>query len=137
MPAEGMVHALERAHRLLVPDGCLVDLHPTPRASEIEVGEDSTGPLDAEKAQRRHAAADAALATIVGRGRFVIDGEREFSFRRYGDSIEQLRAYVCSTWHDTHVGDALAAHTREALRAHPAATLRITEQVRITKLRPR
>lgn len=137
MPAEGMVHALHRAHRLLAPDGCLLDLHPTPEAAEIEVGGISVGPLDAETAQRRHAAADAALAAIIARGLFVIEAEREFSFRRYGDSIEELRDYIRSTWNDSRVGDALVARTRDASRANSAATLRVTERVRITKLRPR
>jgi hypothetical protein len=137
MPAEGMVHALHRAHGLLAPDGCLLDLHPTSEAAEIEVGGVSTGPLDAETAQRRHAAADEALAAIIARGLFVIEGDREFSFRRYGDSIEELRDYIGSTWHDSRVGDALVARTRDALRANPGATLRVTEQVQMTKLRPR
>ena len=32
-----MVHALEEAHRLLTPDGLLVDIHPLPEAPTIEV----------------------------------------------------------------------------------------------------
>jgi hypothetical protein len=137
MPTEGMVHALRRAHRLLAADGCLLDLRPTPQAAGIEVGDDRIGPLDSEKAQGRHAAAGAALAAVIELGLFDIQGVREFTFRRYGDSIVELRDYISSNWKDSRVGDALAARTREAARASPAAMLRVSEQVQMTKLRPR
>jgi hypothetical protein len=137
MPTEGMVHALHRAHDLLAPGGCLIDLHPTPDTAIVEVGGVPIGPLDAEQADRRHAAAETALAAVLARGLFLVDGEREIAFRTYGHSIEELRDHVQATWRDSRVGDPLVARAREAVRANPRAALRVTEQLRITKLNPR
>jgi hypothetical protein len=137
MPAEGMVHALHRAHRLLSADGCLIDLHPAHEPAAIEVGGVFVGRLDGEKAQRRHAAADAAIAAAAAGGMFAAECAREISFRTHGDSIEELRDYVGATWNDSRVGDALVDRARGALRANPAATLWITERLRLTSLRPR
>src|SRR5512140_109312 len=130
MPTEGMVHALHRARTLLAPGGSLLDLHPTPETATIEVGGASIGPLDADAADRRHAAAEAALAEAIARGIFVVEGEREISFHCYGDSIEELRDHVHASWRDSRVGEALLDRAREATRANPAATVRVTEQLR-------
>jgi len=137
MPTEGMVHALRRTHRLLAPGGCLIDLHPTPADASVEVGGLSVGSLDAVVAQRRHAAAEAALAVIVAEGLFAISGVREFVFHTYGDSVEELRDHIHSSWRDSRVSDALVARARDAVRVNPAATLRVIEQVRVTTLSPR
>jgi hypothetical protein len=137
MPTEGMVHALHRAHTLLAPGGCLLDLRPTPETAEIEVGDATIGPLDADQADRRHVAAEAALAEAVAAGLFLVDGEREISFRCYGDSIEELREHVHASWRDSRLSEPLVARTRAAVDANPAATVRVTERLRLTKLRPR
>ena len=132
-----MVDALLSARRLLRPNGCLVDLHPTVESAHVEVDLDiCTGDLHAEDARRRHAAADAALATIVGREAFTIEGAQEFPFRRHADSVEELQEYVADKWTDAHFDDATLNNTRDALRAHPTASLWLREQARVTKLRP-
>ena len=132
-----MVDALLGARRLLRPNGCLVDVHPTVESAHVEVGLDTcTGDLHAEDARRRHAAADAALAAIVARGVFTMEGAREFSFHRYADSVEELWEYVAVKWTDARFDDATLNRTREALRSHPAASLRLHEQARIATLRP-
>ena len=130
-----MVDALLSARRLLRPDGCLVDVHPTVESAHLEVGVDiCTGDLHAEDARRRHAAADAALATIVARGIFAIEGVQEFSFRRYADSVEELWEYVAVKWTDAHFDDATLKRTRDALRTRLTASLWLREQVRVTTL---
>ena len=132
-----MVDALLSARRLLRPNGCLVDVHPTVESAHVEVGLDiCTGDLHAEEARPRHAAADAALATIVARGVFIVYGAQEFSFRRYADSVEELWEYVAEKWTDAHFDEATLKKTRDALRAHPTASLRLREQARVTTLRP-
>jgi hypothetical protein len=136
MPVEGMVHALHRAHALLAPGGCLIDLHPTPADACVEVGGVSIGPLTADEARRRHAAAESALAMVVHDGLFAIEGVREFPFHTYGESIGALREHVHATWRDSRIGDGLVSRVGEAVRAHPGAAIRVTEQVRITKYRP-
>src|SRR3954468_13969519 len=137
MPVEGMVHALHRAHALLAPGGCLIDLRPTSETARLEADGLSIGRLDADEADRRHAAAEAALSRVVGNGLFHIDAEQEFWFFTYGDSVEALREHVCTSWRDSRIGDALIARAHAARGANPALALRIAEQLRITRLLPR
>ena len=137
MPPEGMVHALHRAHTLVAPGGCLIDLRPTSETARIEADGVSLGRLDADEADRRHAAAEAALAAVLATGVFRVDGERAFSFLTHGDSIEELREHVHASWRDSRVGDALAARATAALRADPTLMLCIAEPMRITRLLPR
>src|SRR3954449_9024097 len=137
MPVEGMVHALHRAHALLAPGGCLIDLRPTSETARLEADGLSIGRLDADGADRRHAAAEAALSRVVAGGLFHVDAEQEFWFFTYGESAEALREHVCTSWRDSRVGDALIARAHAARRANPALALRIAEQLRITRLLPR
>jgi hypothetical protein len=44
---------------------------------------------------------------------------------------------VHATWRDSRMGDALVSRVAEAVRIHPSAAIRVTEQVRITRFRPR
>ena len=136
MPIEGMVHALHRARALVAPDGCVIDLRPTPETARVEYGGVRLGDLDAGAADRRHAAAEAALATAVAAGLFRVDGEREFWFLTHGESIEELRDHVHATWRDSRIGDTLIARAHAARRADPGLQLCIAEQLRITRLLP-
>ena len=137
MPAEGMVHALHRARALLAAGGCLIDLRPTSETARIEADGAPIGRLDADEADRRHAAADAALAAVLAAGLFRVDGKREFWFLTHGDSIDELREHVHGSWRDSRIGDALVAGARAARRANPALVLCLAEQLRITRLLPR
>src|SRR5215468_10418447 len=100
MPIEGMVDALDRAHRWLKPDGCLLDLRPADVIGVVEIGEDEGDLVEAGRLvvadvrRQRHAAADVALAGALDRGLFVIEAAREFAFRRYGDTVDDLRDHV-------------------------------------------
>src|SRR5215211_1922785 len=107
MPTEGMVHALHRAHGLLTSGSRLVDLHPNIETARLEANGISIGTLDAEQADRRHAAADAALARTVDAGLFIVEREGGFWFWTYGESIEELRDHVHASWQNTRVGDPL------------------------------
>jgi len=136
MPTEGMVHALHRAYGLLAPGGRLVDLHPSIETARVEADGISIGTLDAEQADRRHAAADAALARALETGLFAVESESEFWFWTYGDSIEELRDHVHASWRHTRLGDPLIARAHDVVRADRGTMLRIAERVRITRLRP-
>src|SRR3954470_20182906 len=133
MPVEGMVHALHRAHALLAPGGCLIDLRPTAETARLEAAGLAIGALDAEEADRRHAAAEAALARVLAEGLFAVDAQHEFWFLTYGHSAEALREHVRISWRDSRVGDALVARATAVRRANPALALRIAEQLRITR----
>ena len=137
MPAEGMVHALHRAHLLLAPGGCLIDLRPTSDTARVQADGVRLGDLDAGAADRRHAAAEEALRTVLADGLFRAEGEQEFWFLTYGDSIDELRKHVHASWRDSRIGDALVERADAAKRANPALLVCVAEQLRITRLLPR
>jgi hypothetical protein len=96
----------------------------------------SIGPLAADEARRRHAAAEAALATVVNEGLFAVSGVTEFRFHTYGESIGALRQHVHTTWRDSRIDDALASRTDVTVRAFPGAAIRVTERIKVTTFRP-
>src|SRR4051812_46765770 len=131
MVVEGMVHALHRAHALLAPGGCLIDLRPTAETARLEAIGLAVGLLDADAADRRHAAAEAALTFVVAQGLFQVDAEHGFCSPPSGDWAEAWRDPVHPPWRDPRMGDPLAARATPTRRAHPALALRIAEQLRI------
>ena len=131
-----MVDALRRAHRMVMPTGLVVDLHPSSAAASVEVDGTSTGHVEAGDAPLRHAAADSALAAAVDEGLFAVDHTLVFTFYTYGDTIEELRDYVVENWREGRIDDETVDRTRKALRHASGVRPRIREHVQITKLRP-
>ncbi len=130
-----MVDALRRAHQIVEPGGCLVDLHPTTVEATVEVGARRIGRIDAGDAPARHAAAGVALASAVGEGLFTVEAEREFTFYTYADSIDELREYVEDNWRNARIGPRTVERVRQALREAPGERPRSLEHVTITRLR--
>src|SRR6185295_3808450 len=130
-----MVDALRRAHRMLIRDGCVVELHPSATRASVDVGGWNTGYVDAGDAPLRHAAAGVAVATAIQEGLFVVDREVVFDFHTYGDSIEELRDYVVENWRDGHIDDDTVERTRQMLSdAAPGTRPRLRERVHLTTL---
>jgi len=91
-----MVHALEEIHRLLKPAGTLIEIHPSVDAPPfVEVRSDGqlsfseANPVFDYEDDLRHA--DAAMATVLDRGAFVLDDRRTFELRTYAASVKELR----------------------------------------------
>jgi hypothetical protein len=118
------------------PDGCVIDLHPTETLASVEVGTRSVGTVDAGDAPRRHAAADAALLTVLDAGLFTVERSVDFMFCTYADSIEELRDYVAATWRSTRIDEGVVQRVRDALHRAPASRPRVREHLRLTRLRP-
>jgi hypothetical protein len=132
-----MVDALRRAHRVVTTNGSVVDIHPTDAAASMEVGVHVIGPVDAGDAPLRHAAAEAALKTVVDDGLFEVDGVVGFDFYTYGDAVEELRDYIVENWRNARINDDIVDRARRALRAAPVGVRpRVLERVRLTTLRP-
>ena len=131
-----MVDALRRAHRIVTPDGCVIDMHPTASAAWVEVAGTPIGRVDAGDAPLRHAAAAAALKTIVDERRFDVAAAVDFDFYTYGDTIEELRDYIVGNWRNARIDETTLERCREALRAAPGVRPRVLERVRLTTLRP-
>lgn len=92
-----MVHALEHIHRLLVPDGCLVDFHPTPEIMSVEIQLEGKSifskpyPLSfiLEYNQANRVLAKAVQNKLFHRPKKVF-----FDFLVVGSSMGELRKYI-------------------------------------------
>jgi hypothetical protein len=131
-----MVHALHRADALLARNGCVVDLRPTSRTARVEIDGVPIGLLDADAADRRHAAAEAALAAVLTERLFREDAADEFWFLTHGGSIEELRDHVHATWRDSRINAPLIARVHAEQRVNAGRVLCVAEQLRITRLLP-
>jgi hypothetical protein len=132
-----MVDALRRAHRMVKPDGFVLDLHPSVTPASVEVGGATTGHIVSPDAKLRHAAAGVALAAVIDERLFSVDQAARFTFYTYADSIEELREYIAENWRDSRIEDRTVDLTRAALRGTRGVRPRSHEEVHIARLRPR
>ena len=147
-----MVHALEEIHRLLKPDGFLIDIHPVAGHSSIEIhhnGElDLVGYLKVRQWCFDFQQADIALAKIVQRGQFIVEQKSMFDTLTYYDSAAEMAAALKESIHkfvregepiDEEVSqvDTLAQQAEELMRAAgPRAELIMRERNHISQLKP-
>jgi hypothetical protein len=98
MEHEGMVHALEEVHRLLKLSGILIEIHPSlegPPLVEVRsngrlsFAEDDPGFDYADDLRQ----AEAAVASVVHQGMFVLEDRRRFELRTHAGSVEELREH--------------------------------------------
>jgi hypothetical protein len=149
MAPEGMVHALEQVHRLLRRGGTLIEIHPaleTPflevrSKGEVTFRENDPG-FDYEDDLR---SAEEALATVVGRAVFVLQGRRRFELRTHCSSVRELRdhwavigAYDPEAKEEAVMRqqDELFARADEVLDRSPGAELVYVEPATMSRLMP-
>jgi hypothetical protein len=147
MEAEGMVHALEEIHRVTKPAGTLIEIHPALEFPLIEVrsngelsfSEDDPG-FDYEEDSRL---AEAAVATVVGRGVFVLEESRRFELRTHTSSLQELRDHwaVADAYDPKEKEESLArrrdemyARAQEVLERSPGAELVYVEPATMSRL---
>jgi hypothetical protein len=114
-----MVHALELIHRLLKPDGQLIDIHPSTEAATLEVRVRDrhlpAGWLQEEDDYIEYELADAALDQVVETGLFALERSGEFRFIWHADTLDELRAYLAEEWQDAIVDDLTFMRAEELL----------------------
>lgn len=96
MPRAGMVHALAEIHRLLRPAGTLIEIHPV-RGAWVEVRSDTATPFigsDPGFDPDEVVATENSVRTVIERGLFVHDADREFDLLVYASSVRELREYL-------------------------------------------
>jgi len=100
-----MVHALSEIHRVLAPDGILIDLRPLLDEWPLEVVTMS----DRQKAGRTvdlaeplsdDRAANQAVSEIEKRRWFIREREENFPFNYYWDTPTDMQEYLDETWDD-------------------------------------
>jgi hypothetical protein len=149
MEQEGMVHALEQIHRLLRQAGTLIEIHPAIEVPFVEVRsngepsfrEDDPG-FDYEDDLR---SAEEAVATVVGRGVFVLQERRRFEMRTHASSVREFRDYwaVVEAYDPEGKEEALVrgqdemfGRAHEVLERSPGAELVYVEPATMSRLTP-
>ena len=147
-----MVHALEKIHRLLKPNGALVDIHPVSEPSLIEIHQagkvDLVGRLSVRQWCFEFEQADSALAEIVKQGMFTVERHALFDLpTHYASAAElgtDLKESVEIFARDVQAAieplphiEALTARAEELIRAAGSgAELIVHERTHISHLRP-
>jgi hypothetical protein len=148
----GMVHALEQIHRLLKPNGALIDIHPVSKPSSIEINQagkvELVGQLSVRQWCYEFEQADIALAEIVQRGRFIEERHALFDLpTHYASAAEldtDLKESVEIFARDAQAAieplphiEALTAQAEELMRAAVSgAELIVHEWTHISRLKP-
>ena len=91
-----MVHALEEIHRILRPDGTLIDIHPFAEPPLVKVVQNNRIMFEEPKREGDHEgiqSADRAVAEVLGRKLFVAERNRDFDFFSYASSVPELRDF--------------------------------------------
>lgn len=147
-----MVHALEEIHRLLKPDGFLIDIHPVAEHSQIEIHQngkiDLVGHLEVDQWCVDFDEADKALGEIIRRGVFAIEEKGNFDTLTYYDSAIEMGTALKESIHkyvregepvDEEVSqvEVLAMQAEEALQAAGSGSkLVLREKDHISRLKP-
>ena len=147
-----MVHALEEIHRLLKPDGRLIDIHPVSEHSQIEIHQngkiDLVGHLHVHQWCVDFEEADKALAEIIRRGIYAVEQKGIFDTLTYYDSATEMGTALKQSIYkfvregvpvDEEVSqvEMLAAQADELLQAVGGeAMLVLRERDHISRLRP-
>jgi hypothetical protein len=148
----GMVHALEEIHRLLKPNGALIDIHPVSEPSPIEIHQagkvDLVGLLSIRQWCFEFEQADLALAKVIQRSMFTVERNALFDLPTYYTSAAELGADLTDSVEifarDAQAAieplphlEALTARAEELMRAAVSgAELIVHERTHISRLRP-
>jgi hypothetical protein len=103
MAHEGMVHALSEIHRVLVPDGVLIDLRPLCDRWGVEVFSaretHETGHLtDLPVAVEDDEAANQAMASVESNGLFTRESETFFAIHYVWDTASEMETWIDEEW---------------------------------------
>lgn len=144
-----MVHALDVIHRVLRPSGILIDIHPV-EGAWIEVRTDEevvfVQPDPGFDSDDELRPTENALRTILDRGVFTLDAEREFDLLVYAPSARELREFFALVGaYDQSPDDPRIARLRDELyrraqgvldRSETDAQIVYRERARMSRLVP-
>jgi hypothetical protein len=86
------VHALRHVHRLVVPGGTVVDVHPVTEG-QVEAGGRRIGIIEEPEFTAVHLPnAERCLSDAVAAGLYTLETETEFDFLQHFDDADELVA---------------------------------------------
>lgn len=114
-----MVHALQEAWRVLIPEGILIDIRPLAESWPIEVvtarGATETGRVnDLPEQINADVASNKAMRVVESRGWFRREQEELFPFFYSWDTPSEMDEFIADDWADFI---ELSEETRQATRA--------------------
>ncbi len=137
-----MVHALREIHRVLVPDGILLDIRPLNDRWHVEVvsgrGAQETGRVD-DLIEPLHAdaASNKAMQEVEARGWFQREEQELFPFFYSWDTPSEFQEFVAEDWSDfIELSDKVKKATRSTWAIGDAdSRVRVRVKILITKWR--
>lgn len=133
-----MVHALRHIHQTLTPDGVLLDVHPQPVNSKIEVWQDGRvhdlGEIDQQQDNREIEDARSQLELLVKDGLFTPETNDFFELLEQHDSVASWREKWAKEEYRL-VAPPEMFESADELLSTGGGELVIREQVRATRLR--
>ena len=84
------MHALRHVHRLLVPGGTMLDLHPVTE-QQVEAQDGIVGVIPEPEWVERHLPnAEAGVEQVIAEGLFAFEAEAEFDVLQHFDAAQDL-----------------------------------------------
>jgi hypothetical protein len=135
-----MVHALQDVHRLLCPDGILINVHAHPVPNLIEVHTTLTaskiGWLTEKTDFESERSAFNALVQVVADGQYVLEDERDFQYNIHAGDYAELKQYLSDCWESAILPERTSQRIAAAIQGADEPTdLVIIVPTRMTKLR--
>lgn len=132
------MHALRRIHECLRADGVLLDVHPQPENSQIEIWQDglihSLGEVDQKEDHEEIESARVHLRSFEQRGLFAKDRRRYFDGFEHHPSVESWQERWAEEGYRLVAAPELLESANDLL-ASGGGELVIRERVRATSLR--
>jgi len=139
MEAESMVHALEQVHDLLIPGGYLIDIHPNGELVEFNYhlngSEQFLGYMQESDNYIEYRQADEAIQNVLNRDVFQFIAAREFEFRTYADSFDELKAFLEANWSDAVIPKDVSARAGKLESEYGKYQTILREQVKVGLLK--
>lgn len=133
-----MVHALRQIHQSLTPGGVLLDVHPEPVNSQIEVRQGDRvhdlGEIDQREDHREIEDARSRLGLLVDQELFGPEATDYFELREHHDSLASWQEKWAREEYRLFAPPGMLEAAEELL-ATGGGELVIREQVRATRLR--
>jgi len=93
---EGIVDALRGAHCAVVPDGIVIEMHPSPIPAQVQAGGGMVGQIESNKAIQIMRDTEDLTAEAVADGLFRVDRQIEFDYVERFDSADELIKQILS-----------------------------------------
>jgi hypothetical protein len=138
MDLEGVVHALEKIHHSLRAEGVMLDIHPQPENTRVEVWQEgrieSLGPIDDKEDIRDIRQARARLSVVERRGRFITERRRTFDLLEHYPTVEDWLERRASEGGTSTIPEGMLDSARHLLTAGSGELIK-REPIRASLLR--